>query len=474
MYGITVMLLLTINAPFLAESAELGPAQVRAIAAEAYLYGMPLVMNYKALYVSAIWKDSPEFKAPLNGIKNVAHVSTPDDKAIVTPNADTPYSWAYLDLRAEPVVLTIPAVEAHRYFSVQLIDAYTHNFAYLGMRTTGNGAGHYLIAGPGWKDENLKGITRVIVSETPFILAFYRTQLFGPDDLENVKKIQAGYKVQTLSRFLGSTPPPAAPALSFPAWDEKKAQGLGFLEYLDFILRLCPVHPSETALRARLASIGIGGGPAFDDGKLSPEMKQALLAGMADMRAAIQKKSDADFPFMDMSMGSLDVFGKREQYEAAARRNNLKNFYFLRTMGTILGIYGNSGEEAIYPGYMLDSDNQPLAGARHRYRLRLPAGSRPLPAKAFWSVTMYDLPGQLLVANPLNRYLINSPMLPSLKRDADGGLTLYIQHDSPGKDKESNWLPAPDGPFKLVMRLYLPEPEVLEHKWKLPPLERMK
>jgi len=458
--------------PFFAESAEISPAQARAIAAEAYLYGLPLVMNYKAMYLGAAAKDSPQFKAPFNEIKNVAHVSTPDDKAIVAPNADTPYSWAYLDLRAEPVVLSVPAVEPRRYFSVQLIDAYTHNFAYLGTRATGNGAGRYLITGPGWKGEKPKGITRVIVSETPMVLAFYRTQLFGPDDLENVRKVQAGYGVQTLSRFLGSAAPPAVPALPFPAWDEHKAQGLGFFEYLDFMLRLCPVHPSEETMRKRFAAIGVGGGMPIYPGRLSPDTKEAMSAGMAGMRAAIQKKLEADIPFNDMALVSLDIFGSREQYEAAAQRNSLKNFYVLRAIGTIVGIYGNSGEEAIYPSYFVDSENRPLDGAAHKYRLRLPAG-RPLPAKAFWSITMYDGKTFLLVANQLNRYLINSPMLPALKQDADGLLTIYIQHNSPGKELESNWLPAPDGPFQVDMRLYLPDPEVLQYKWNQPPLERI-
>jgi hypothetical protein len=330
-----------------------------------------------------------------------------------------------------------------------------------------------LIAGPDWKGETPEGISGVLASETPSVFALYRTQLFGPDDLDNVKKIQSGYKVQTLSQFLGTAAPPAAPALSFPAWDEKKAQGLGFFEYLDFMLRRCPVHPSEQALRKQFAAIGIGGGTPFDPGKFSPEMLEALGAGMADMRAAIQKKLEADLPFTDTTLASLDTFGSREQYEAAARRSNLKNFYVMRAMGTILGLYGNSGEEAVYPTYLVDSENRALDGAAHRYRLRLPAGSKPLPAEAFWSLTMYDGKTILLVANPIHRYLINSPMLPSLKRDADGGLTLTIQHDSPGKELESNWLPAPNGPFEVQMRLYLPEPQVLEHKWKMPPLERV-
>jgi hypothetical protein len=453
--------------------AALSKEQARAIAAEAYVYGLPLVMNYKAMYLGSVAEDSPEFKAPFNQIKNVARVSTPDDKAIVAPNADTPYSWAYLDLRAEPVVLTTPHIEASRYFTVQLIDAYTHNFAYLGTRATKGAAGNYLIAGPNWKGRAPKGIARVVFCETPFAFALYRTQLFGPNDLENVKKIQAGYRVQTLSQFLGSAAPPAAPALSFPAWDEKKAQGLGFLEYLDFMLRLCPVHPSEQVLRKHLAAIGVGGGTPIDLSTLAPEMKEALGAGLAGMRAAIQKKAEADLPFTDLALSSVDTFGSREQLEASARRLGLKDFYVMRTFGTIFGLYGNSGEEAVYPNYLVDSENRPMDGSAHQYRLRLPAG-KPLPAKAFWSLTMYDGKTILLVANPISRYLINSPMLPTMKRDADGGLTIYIQHDSPGKELESNWLPAPSGPFEVLMRLYLPEPEVLDHRWTLPPLERMK
>jgi hypothetical protein len=459
--------------PVVAHAADVSPADARAIAKEAYLYGLPLVMNYKAIYLSAVWKESPEYKAPFNQIHNMARVSTPEDKAIVAPNADTPYSWAYLDLRTEPVVLSTPQIEPSRYFSVQLIDAYTHNFGYLGTRATGNGAGCFLIAGPGWKGEKPEGISQVIRSETQFVMALYRTQLFGPEDLESVKRIQAGYRVQTLSQFLGRAAPPSGPNLIFPVWDERKVAGIGFFEYLDFMLRLCPVDPSERVVRERFASLHIGGGPPFDAAKLSPDLKQALVEGTADMREAIQKKTDADIPFLDIAMFSMDVFGSREQLEIAARRQNLRDFYVLRAVGTIFGIYGNSGEEAIYPSYLVDSENQPLDGAKHQYRLRLPPG-KPLPAKAFWSLTMYDAVTFLLVANPINRYLINSPMLPSLKRDPDGGLTIYVQHGSPGQEKESNWLPAPNSPFRVQMRLYLPDPGVLDHKWKVPPLERVK
>jgi hypothetical protein len=452
---------------------QVSPAEARAIAAQAYLYGYPLVMNYKAIYMNAVWKESPDFKAPFNEIKNVARVSTPDDKAIVAPNADTPYSWAYLDLRAEPLVLTIPKIERKRYYSVQLIDAYTHNFAYIGTRATGNKPGNYLIAGPDWKGKKPKGVSRIIRCETQLALAFYRTQLFAPGDLENVKKVQAQYKVRTLSRFLGvAAPPPApAPALSFPAWDEKKAQGPGFFEYLDLMLRLCPVHPSEQKIRERFALINVGGGSPFEINKLSPEMMQALSAGLDGMRSAVLKVTESEEPFVDLVTASMALFGSREQLEAIGKRLDLKDLYLQRYRGAFFGIYGNSVEEAVYPTYIFDSEGKKPDGV-HKYRLRLPAGKH-LPARAFWSITMYDGTSLLLVANPINRYLINSPMLPQMKLDADGGLTIYVQHDSPGKDKEPNWLPAPAGPFELIMRLYLPDAEVREHRWKMPPLEKV-
>ena len=183
------------------------PAEARAIAKEAYIYGFPMVDSYRIQYAYFVDRENPEFKAPWNHIRNIARVFTPDDKAIQTPNSDTPYSMLGLDLRAEPMVLTVPPIEKERYFSIQLIDLYTFNFDYIGSRATGNDGGSFLIAGPGWKGETPKGVKKVIRSETELALAAYRTQLFNPGDLDNVKKVQAGYQVQPLSAFLGQTAP---------------------------------------------------------------------------------------------------------------------------------------------------------------------------------------------------------------------------------------------------------------------------
>jgi hypothetical protein len=450
--------------PFTAASAETGvsPAEARAIAKEAYIYSFPMVDSYRIQYAYFVNRENPEFKAPWNQIRNIPRVFTPEDKAVQTPNSDTPYSMAGLDLRAEPIVLTVPSIEKERYFSVQLIDLYTHNFDYLGSRATGNGGGSFLIAGPGWKGETPKGVTKVIRSETEIVLAAYRTQLFNPSDLDNVKKVQDGYKVQPLSAFLGQSAPKAAPVIDFikPLTPEQQKTSLEVFNIVNFVLQFCPTHPSEKELMARFAKIGVGAGKTFNASKLSPEVKAAMEQGIADAWAAFaefKKQADAG------TVTAGDVFGTREY---------LKNNYLYRMTAAVLGIYGNSKQEAMYPMYSVDADGQKLDGA-NRYTLRFAPGQLP-PVNAFWSLTMYELPASLLVANPLNRYLLNSPMLPQFKRDADGGLTLYIQNESPGADKEPNWLPAPKGPFIMFMRLYWPKAEAMNGTWKQPPLQRVK
>jgi hypothetical protein len=436
------------------------PAEARDIAKHAYIYGFPMVDSYRVQYSYFVDRDSPEFKAPWNEIRNIPRVYTPEDKAVQTPNSDTPYSMIGMDLRAEPIVLTVPAIGKDRYFSVQLIDFYTHNFAYIGSRATGNGGGSFLIAGPGWTGTKPEGIKQVIPSETELVIAAYRTQLFDPSDLDNVKKVQSGYEAQTLSRFLGKPAPPAAPGIEFvkPLTPEQQRTSPEFFNVLNFVLQFCPTHPSEQDLMAWYARLGIGAAQTFDVEKLSPEIQRAVGEGMADAWQAfaeLKKRMDAK------EVTSGDVFGTREF---------LKNNYLYRMLAAVVGIYGNSKQEAMYPVYMMDATGEKLDASSNRYTLRFAPSQLP-PVNAFWSLTLYELPSSLLSANRLNRYLINSPMLPGLKRDEDGGLTLHVQHDSPGPDKESNWLPAPSGPFFLVIRLYWPKPVALSGTWTAPPLE---
>ena len=436
--------------------------EVRAIAKEAVIWGFPLVDNYRIQYSYFVDRGGPEYKAPWNTLFNNARVYTPEDKAVQTPNSDTPYSFVGADLRAEPLVITVPAVERGRYYSVQFIDMYTFNFAYVGSRATGNGAGSFILAGPYWNGNKPPNVKAVIKSETEFASAIIRTQLFSPADIDNVKKVQAGYKVQALSQFLGKPAPSPAPVINFvkPLAAEEERSSLDFFGELNFILQFCPTNPAEAALRARFAKIGISPGKKFDPNALTPGMHQAYQDGMADAWKA----------FADYKANELDT-GKLSSADGFGTRAHLKGNAMARMASAVLGIYGNSKEEAIYPVYFTDSARQKLDGA-HRYIMHLAADQLP-PVNAFWSLTMYQLPASLLYANPLNRYLINSPMLPSLKRDADNGITLYVQHDSPGADKESNWLPAPGGAFLVAMRLYWPKPDALNGKWSAPPLQRV-
>src|SRR5256884_4570188 len=191
--------------------AGVSPAEARAIAKEAYIYGFPIVDNYRIQHAYWVDKATPEYKGPWNQIWNGARVYTPADTAIQTPNSDTPYSFVGADLPAELLVITLPAMEKERYFSVQLIDYYTFNFDYIGTRTSGNGGGSFLLAGPGWKGDAPKGVKKVFRCETELAFPTYRTQLFDPVDIENVKRVQAGYTVQTLSAFLGTAAPKTAP-----------------------------------------------------------------------------------------------------------------------------------------------------------------------------------------------------------------------------------------------------------------------
>ena len=447
--------------PALSQAGDVTPAEARVIAKEAYIYGYPMVDNYRIQYAYYVDKENPEYMAPWNHIKNIHNVYTPADTAVQTPNSDTPYSWIGLDLRAEPIVISLPAIEKKRYYSVQMWDAYTYIIGYAGSRTTGNDAGDIMVVGPGWKGATPKGIKKVYVSDTEFGNIVFRTQLFNPADIDNVVKIQKQYKVQPLSAFLGTPSPPAAPVVDFikPLTQEEQKTSLEFFNIVNFVLGYSPTVPSEVALRKSFARIGIEGGKTFDPAKLSPEIKTAIEQGRADAWEAF---ADGVKELTEGKITSGDVFGSRDF---------LKDNYLYRWLGTI-GIYGNAKEEAMYPVYRADSEGQALSGA-NRYTLHFAAGQFP-PVHAFWSLTMYDLPQSLLVANPINRYLINSPMLPNMKKDADGGLTIYIQNESPGKDKESNWLPAPKGPFATYMRLYWPKEAALDGSWTQPKLLKAK
>ncbi len=255
--------------------------EAKAIAEEGFIFGLPLVMNYAVMQEFAVDKNSGQFKAPFNEINNEHRVATPADTAVITPNSDTPYSMLWLDLRAEPMVISVPLVEKDRYYSVQFIDGNTYNYGYIGSRATGIEPGDDLVVGPDWKGATPAGVKKVFSSTTPFALTLFRTQLFNPDDMPNVEKIQAGYKVQPLSAFLKQPAPPAAPKIDFlPATTAGIKEN--FFPYLDAALKFVPVTQEDKVIRERLASIGIGPGKTFEFKELSLEHKAAILLAMKE------------------------------------------------------------------------------------------------------------------------------------------------------------------------------------------------
>jgi hypothetical protein len=353
-------------------------------------------------------------------------------------------------------------VPKNRYYSVQLCDGNTFNYGYIGSRATGYEAGDYMVVGPDWKGDTPAGIKKVFRSSTQFSIAIFRTQLLDAADMPNVVKVQAGYKPQPLSAYLKQPAPPAAPAVNFPKIDKEMVK-TNFFDYLDFVLQFAPPGPEEQAIRAKLATIGVGPGKKFAFSDLSLEHKAEVLLGMKDGEAKVEK--------------GVANLGKNINGWVVSNPDGDRAFFngdwLKRAAAAKAGIYGNDAAEATYPLGKTLANGEPLDGSKHNYTLTFPAGQLP-PVNSFWSITMYDGKTQYLIENPISRYLINSPMLPGMKKNKDGSLTIYIQNKSPGKDKESNWLPAPNDLIYLVMRLYWPKetpPSILppgEGTWKPP------
>ena len=446
---------------------KLTPDEAREIAREAYVYGFPMVVNYKTMYLYTLNEDSPEYKGPFNILSCDARLFTPEDKAVVTPNSDTPYCMFWVDIRSEPGVISLPEMEAERFYHFQFIDLYTHNFAYLGTLTTGNKAGKYLITTHSWEGQTPEGIDKVIRCETGIFFVVVRTQLMDEADLENVQRIQEEYQLEPLSAYLGTEAPEPGQTEAFPEWNEGDQFTSASFKYLDVMLDLLEPVAEEMEMMKRFARLGIGTGQDFDMAKYSEEIQQAIEEGVQKGFTDIESFSSTN---AGDPLSSAKIFGTREFLKSSARENyQLDQFYVLRAVAAHMGLYGNSGEEAIYPTYLADAEGTPLNGAENRYTITFQQDEIP-PVKAFWSITMYDGQTQLFIHNLLDRYLLNSSMKEDFVYGDDGSLTLYIQKDSPGPTLEANWLPAPGGPFYAVMRLYGPEETALNGEWVNPPM----
>lgn len=414
------------------------PQQARDLAEQAYLFAFATAEHGKTLQALGA-------KLPVNYLYNKTTLLGPEDRTVVSPNNDTLYSYALLDLREHPVVLSVPAVPT-RYYSFQLIDMRTNNLDYIGTRATGREAGSFLIAGPDWDGrtpEDFKG--KVIRSPSRIVFLLGRTAVDGEADLAAAKAVMDGYKLR-------STNPTLLPhKMDVPEYLPTK-QGPAENAFIDFN-GLSAWHawtPEEQQRLKQFAQIGVGTGKPFDAKQLPADIAQAVEQGAEDGRAKILAATErlaAPVNGWRNSPTNIGHYGSDDLTRAAVAWKY---------------IYANDPAEAMYPLTSVDATGQPLDGNR-RYRLHFAPGQLP-PVDAFWSVTLYDGKTQLLSANALNRYAISSAS--NLKKDPDGGLTLTLQHAQPAST--DNWLPAPPGPFNLILRLYLPQQTALKGDY-LPP-----
>ncbi len=441
---------------------ELTRHEIEEITAEAYIYSFPMLMGYRFAFATFLAPGLPSYRGPANAIHGKAATLDHNFKDVITPNADTPYSMALLDMRAEPVVIQVPSV-TDRYYVFQFVDLFGTNPHYIGSRATGPDAGTYLAIGPGKQAEAGDEFDGVLPFDTDLVFVIGRTQLLGADDVPALSEVMASYSIQTLSAFRGQSSPAPKP-VQWPIWNDEASRDERFIGYVNFLLSFCqPNHPSEAALMARFAQIGIGAGLPFDADNLSDDKIDAIRNGVAAAREAIAEKV-RNLGQKVNGWASSDVFGAREWYGGD---------YLLRAAAAMAGWGGNDVIEALYPIAREDADGEPLDGA-HRYQITF---TTPPPAKAFWSITMYDTSydgtAGYLVENPINRYLINSTT-EGLVYGEDGSLTITIQHEQPEESAEkANWLPAPEGPFYVVLRMYWPKQAALEGAWTPPPIIRL-
>ncbi len=427
--------------------------EARALAEDAYTYGFAIVENYKAIFGMCVFKDSPQF----SGFNNYLHgrqLFDPDYDVVVTPNNDTLYSTTFADLRTEPMVVSVPETGV-RYQVIQLVDMGTDNFAYIGTRATGPKGGDFLLAGPTFKGAIPSDkFTSIIACPSQFIALATRTAINGPDDLDDVIKIQDAMSITPMSTFLGVSAPDPAPEINFPPYTPDLHGSAKLLEYLGFFLRWHTPPLFEHALLKRLARINIGPNLDFDLEAFPLDVQQAIAEGVTAAHQKIEERGN--------NLGKV-VDG----WEYTPPMGNYGDDYLFRSAVAWKFMYTNSPEEALYPIANTDRDGNQLTGKKD-YVLHFPAGQLP-PVNAFWSITMYYADTRLMVHNEIARYSIGD-RTEGLQYGDDGSLTLFIQHESPEAAKATNWLPAPDREFYLVARAYMPKPPLLDGTYRLPPV----
>jgi hypothetical protein len=440
---------ITVATPITEESAH-------EIGVNAYTYFYPLLsMDITRKQFTNIEPGKEFGKGPMNMFINIPEYPPADFKGVVRSNFDTLYSSAWLDLTQEPQVVSAPDTNG-RFYLLPMLDMWSDVFASPGWRTTGTQAGNFLVTPPGWTGRVPEGFTQ-LPAPTPYIWIIGRTKTDGAADYAAVHKIQAGYKVTPLSQWGKTVTLPTVkidPSVDMKTPPKIQVDTMSAAKYFTYaaeLLKVNPPHMTDQPILAQMKEIGIEVGKSFDFDKLDPTVQKALETVPSDAQALMQWKVPTLARVVNhwsMNTDTMGVYG---------------NYYLKRAIVAQVGLGANLPEDAIYPLNLGDSEGMPLDGA-NKYVLHFEKGTTP-PVNAFWSITLYDNEG-FQVGNKLNRFAISSYM--PFKLNDDGSLDLYFQNESPGKDLEANWLPAPKGPFNLCMRLYGPKSDALTGKWNPP------
>lgn len=439
------------------------PSEARAhdLASEAYIFGYPLLLMDVTRQAITNVSKAGEFTTPINQLGHMR--SFPDETMtkVVSPNADTLYTFAFLDLSKEPMVLSVPDM-GRRYYLMQMLDAWTNVFACPGTRTTGSRKAHFAIIGPR-RTGNLPDGVSVLRSPTSLVWIIGRTQTNGKEDYAAVHAIQDQCKLTPLSSW-GKTysPPENVPVdqnidMTTPPVDlVAQMDANTFFGRLNMLMKDNPPANADAAVMKHFAAIGVAPGKPFDLKAFDSQIARGIEEGFRAGREKVVAES-------------MKPHGKNlNGWEFMENTGHYGTDYLWRAVVAFVGLGANLPEDAIYPRATTDSEGQPLTGAND-YEIHFAKGQLP-PVGAFWSITMYNS-RQFFVKNPINRFAIGDR--DKLAINEDGSLTLFIQHESPSPTRESNWLPAPDDSFRLFMRLYWPKQQILDGNWKPPGIQRV-
>ncbi len=429
---------------------KLSAAEVQALAKEAYIYAYaPVYMERQRRNMVSVDTDGGDGSAPENSFGHVRALGSPELTTIVMPNNDTLYSSAWIDLSKGPFLLQVPPM-GERYFTFQMMDAFSNTFDYAGTRATGPQGGRFLLAAPGWAGAKPQDVDKVFVAPTNRIWIAARFGVRDDADLPGAHKAQDSIRLTDLNgKPVPGVNPGFAPLKAPETWSTDQ-----FFTVFGDLLKETPTPQAAQPLVARLSAIGLSPKTGYTPATLTPETRAAIDAGAKEGFVAIEAAKLGD---------------NANGWDFSMKNGRFGEDYLVRSAVAYRSLAGNAPEEAIYFNADKDVSRQALDGA-HGYTMRFEKGQLP-PVDGFWSLTMYDGKTFFMVENPKKRYSIGS-RTPGLQFAPDGSLTLYIQHASPGPEKEANWLPAPAGSFDLHLRTYVPQKSLLDGSYKLPPVAR--